>query len=99
MPISNPNEDYTGKCIKDTYQSVVHVGADNILYDGTGSCVEIPINNLQNSGSFVFINNSGSLVTVDDSIINVTVENIISASMKINKCYQRELLYAGYFGT
>lgn len=38
-------EDYTGIKIKDTYQSVIHVGKNKLLYDGTGSFVEIKLQN------------------------------------------------------
>lgn len=37
------NEDYTGKKIKDTYKSILHLGVDLNVYDGTGSVI-IPKN-------------------------------------------------------
>jgi hypothetical protein len=37
------NEDYTGKKIKDTYKSILHLGSDSNVYDGTGSII-IPKN-------------------------------------------------------
>ena len=41
------DEDFTGKCVKDTYQKVIHVGGSgefsNTLYDGTGSFVDITL--------------------------------------------------------
>lgn len=53
MAVTDPNEDYTGVCIKDTYQSVIHIGGSgscaNSLYDGTGSLIDINWLNLSSS--------------------------------------------------
>lgn len=53
MPINDPNEDYTGILIKDTYETVIHIGGSgnlsNSLYDGTGSLINISWNNLSSS--------------------------------------------------
>jgi hypothetical protein len=80
MPITDPNEDYTGILIKDTYQSVIHIGGSgsysSSLYDGTGSLVEIPWNNISSS----VVNN----ISASDTRTFVQTE-ILSATHISNK--------------
>jgi hypothetical protein len=65
MAVTDPNEDYTGVCIKDTYQSVIHIGGSGSysgsLFDGLGSLVEIPWANISSS---VIDNFTGSISVV-----------------------------------
>lgn len=53
MPINDPKEDYTGILIKDTYETVIHIGGSgslsNSLFDGTGSLVNVSWNNVSQS--------------------------------------------------
>lgn len=78
MGQSDPNEDYTGILIKDTFQSVIHIGGSGScsgsLYDGTGSLVDVSWLNVSKS--------------ICDSVNN-------TKQHPLNK----ELLYAGYFGS
>jgi hypothetical protein len=84
MAFNVPSESFTGRCIKDTYQSTIHVGTvsgsyNGALFDGTGSLVEIPWVNISKS---VIDNFTGS-INVTASVVHPTT---------------RELLYAGYLG-
>lgn len=54
MAFNEPAENFTGRLVKETYQSVIHVGISSSLYpgalfDGTGSLIEIPWSNISKS--------------------------------------------------
>jgi hypothetical protein len=82
MSFTDPNEDYTGILIKDTYQSVLHIGGvgefSSSVYDGTGSLVNISWNNISQSlynknVSFKDANFNGT-VNIDGNLIVNGVE-------------------------
>jgi len=53
MNYNDPNENYTGILIKDTYQNVMHIGGSGSysgsLFNGVGDLVNIPWTNLSQS--------------------------------------------------
>jgi hypothetical protein len=53
MATTDPNEDYTGILIKDTYETVIHIGGSGSysgsLFDGTGSLISVNWHNLSSS--------------------------------------------------
>lgn len=86
MSLNDPSENYTGRLIKNTYESVIHVGSGSAgsgscggaLFDGSGSLVEIPWVNISQS-------------VVDNFTGSITL-NVIHPT-------NREMLYAGYLGS
>ena len=74
MGYTDPNEDFTGILVKDTYQSVIHIGGTGSysasLYDGTGSLVNVSWNNFSQSIH-------GQDVTLGDVTVNSLTTDVV----------------------
>lgn len=70
-----PAEDYTDVLVRDSYQTVLHIGVDGRVFNGTGSLVHIPWDNISQSVALntpstndIYISQSGQDVTLGDII-------------------------------
>jgi len=73
------SEDYTSKTIISTYKSILHIGGDKGIYDGTGSVVICPSSSFSITSSYAL----SSKYTTDSASISSNIGNRLLTSTYI----------------
>ena len=88
------SEDYTSKTIISTYKSILHIGGDKVIYDGTGSIVTFPSSSFSVTSSYAL----SSKYTTDSASISTKIDNkqdIITSGVNIKTINSQSILGSG----